>query len=136
MFPYLSMESWVTLFYQVLKIYYLNRVTQKSFKNLPGMAPALAVVDQAMQNSNIYSVSENILLKWMQYHYENVNKGHAKQLSNFDEDLRDGTVIAAVIKSHFENSKNIKDVKLSAHSEEIVVYNAKKVIEAISEIGL
>lgn len=45
-------------------------------------------------------------------------------------------MIAAVIKSHFENSKNIKDVKLSAHSEEIVVYNAKKVIEAISEIGL
>ena len=26
-FPYLSMESWVTMFYQVLKIYYLNRVT-------------------------------------------------------------------------------------------------------------
>ena len=89
-----------------------------------------------MQNSNIYSVSECILLKWMQYHYENANKGHAKTLTNFDDDLRDGTVIASVIKSHFENSKHIKDVKLSAHSEEIVLYNARKVIEAISEIGL
>lgn len=57
-------------------------------------------------------------------------------MTNFDEDLRDGTVIAAVIKSHFENSKHIKDIKISAHSEEIVMYNAKKIIEAISEIGL
>jgi hypothetical protein len=31
-FPYLSTESWITLFYQILKIYYLNRVTPKSFK--------------------------------------------------------------------------------------------------------
>ena len=35
--PYLAMESWLTMFYQVLKIYYLNRVTPKSFKNLPGL---------------------------------------------------------------------------------------------------
>ena len=37
--PYLAMESWLTVFYQVLKIYYLNRVTPKSFKDLTGLAP-------------------------------------------------------------------------------------------------
>mmetsp|Transcript_43635 Transcript_43635/g.42161 ORF Transcript_43635/g.42161 Transcript_43635/m.42161 type:complete len:195 (+) Transcript_43635:871-1455(+) len=26
-FPYLSQESWITIFYQILRIYYLNRVT-------------------------------------------------------------------------------------------------------------
>jgi hypothetical protein len=37
--PYLAMESWLTVFYQVLKIYYLNRVTPKSFKGIAGLAP-------------------------------------------------------------------------------------------------
>lgn len=44
-FPYLSMESWMTVFYQILKIYYLNRVTGKSFKTLPGVPSSEANVD-------------------------------------------------------------------------------------------
>ena len=64
-FPYISMESWVTLFYQVARIYYLNRVTPRSFKNLPGLPGNEANVDAAMMGSNIYSVPETILLKWL-----------------------------------------------------------------------
>lgn len=33
------------------------------------MPQAETTVDNAMQKSNIYSTSETILLKWMQYHY-------------------------------------------------------------------
>ena len=47
-FPYLSMDSWITVFYQVVKIYYLNRVTPKSFKNLPGIPGSESNVDQPM----------------------------------------------------------------------------------------
>jgi hypothetical protein len=65
-----------------------------------------------------------------------MNPTHPKQITNFDEDIRDGTVIAALIKSHYGNSKNIKDMKASAFSDELVLYNAKKIIEAIHEIGL
>jgi hypothetical protein len=68
-FPYLSMESWITMFYQVLRIYFLNRVTPKNFKTLPGVPIIESTVDAAMSKSNIYSVSESILLKWMNYHY-------------------------------------------------------------------
>ena len=68
-FPYLSMESWITLFYQVLRIYYLNRITPKNFKSLPGVPGQDSNVDTQMTKSNIYSVSETILLKWMTYHY-------------------------------------------------------------------
>jgi hypothetical protein len=64
-FPYLSMDAWMTVIYQVLRIYYLNRVTQKSFKGIPGMPVPETNVDPAMQSSNIYSVSETVLLKWM-----------------------------------------------------------------------
>jgi len=47
-FPYIAMESWLTVFYQVLRIYYLNRITQKNFKALPGIAPTETVVDASM----------------------------------------------------------------------------------------
>lgn len=134
--PYLAMESWLTVFYQVLKIYYLNRVTPKSFKNLPGIAPNETQIEPNMTKSNVYSVSESILLKWMTYHYKRVNPMHPKTITNFDADLHDGTVIAALIKSHYGNTVALQDLKMSAPYEEQVMFNAKKVIEAIHEIGL
>ena len=96
-FPYLQLESWITLYYQIMKIYYLNRVTPKAFKALPDMPAIETNVDQAMQNSNIYSVSETILLKWMQFHYNKMNALHPKRITNFDADLQDGTVFSALI---------------------------------------
>lgn len=135
-FPYLSTESWITLIYQVLKIYYLNRVTPKSFKNLPGMPASEATVEPAMQNSNLYSVPETILLKWMQYHYNKINPMLPKRLSNFDADLQDGRVFTALIQSHYGNVKNLKDIKTSCYNDDHLLFNAKRVIEAIHEIGL
>lgn len=116
--PYLAMESWLTVFYQVLKIYYLNRVTPKSFKNLPGVAPTDTGIEPIMTKSNFYSVPETILLKWMTYHYRRVNPMHPKLITNFDADLQDGTVIGALIKSHYGNAEALKELKASAAYEE------------------
>ena len=44
-------------------------MTPKNFKTLPGVPINESTVDQPMSKSNIYSVSESILLKWMNYHY-------------------------------------------------------------------
>ena len=81
------MESWITLFYQVLRIYYLNRISPKNFKSLPGVPGSDSTVEVPMTKSNIYSVSETILLKWMSFHYNVVNQMHPKTLTNFDADL-------------------------------------------------
>jgi hypothetical protein len=134
--PYLALESWLTIFYQVLKIYYLNRVTAKSFKNLPGIAQSETNVEPNMTKSNLYSVPESILLKWMTYHYRRVHPMHPKVITNFDADLQDGTVIAALIKSHYGSPAALEDLKTTANYEEQVIFNAKRVIEAINEIGL
>lgn len=135
-FPYLSIESWITLFYQVLKIYYLNRVTPKSFKNLPGMPTQEATVEAYMQGSNLYSVPETVLLKWMQFHYNKMNPLLAKRVTNFDADLQDGRVFDALIRSHYGNVKNLKDIKTSCYNDDHLLFNAKRIIEAIHEIGL
>ena len=78
------MESWITLFYQVLRIYYLNRISPKNFKSLPGVSVSYSIVEVPMIKNNIYSVSETILLKWMSFHYNVVNQMHLKTLTNID----------------------------------------------------
>lgn len=136
-FPYLSMDAWMTVIFQVLRIYYLNRVTAKSFKGIPGMPVNETTVDPPMMASNIYSVSETVLLKWMQYHYNKVNQMHPKTLSNFDADLQDSLVFAALIKSHYgSGSRNLKEMKPSVFNEEQVLHNARKLIDAVHEVGL
>lgn len=114
-FHHVSMESWITLFYQVLKIYYLNRITPKNFKNLPGVPAHDSQVDSAMSKSNVYSVSETILLKWMAFHYNQMNPMHPRILTNFDADLQDCTVFAALIKSHYGDPNSLKDFRSIVH---------------------
>lgn len=107
-YPFIAMESWLTVFYQVLRIYYLNRITPKNFKALPGLIPSEAIVDTPMTKSNIYSVAETILLKWMTYHVGLINPTQAHQLSNFDADLQDSTVFACLIRSHYGETNSLK----------------------------
>jgi hypothetical protein len=65
------------------------------------MSPAESITDVAMTKSNCYSVSECILLKWMSYHYNLINPLHTRSLTNFGNELRDGTVFNALIRSHY-----------------------------------
>lgn len=129
-------ESWITIFYQILRIYYLNRVTPKNFKSLPGMPSNEANVDNSMTKSNVYSVSETILLKWMQYHYNQLNPMHPKTLTNFDNDLHDSTVFAALIRSHYGEPEAFKDFRNIPTDKLHFENNAKKVIRAINDIGI
>ena len=76
--------------YQVFKIYLLNRVNAKSFRALAGMEASASSVDHNMSHSNIFTLSENILLKWMSHHYAKKNILTPKRCVNFDSDLADG----------------------------------------------
>ena len=46
--------------------------------------------DPALSGSNMYSVSEGVLLKWLTYHYAAMAPPKPKRITNFDKDLRDG----------------------------------------------
>lgn len=135
-FPYLSMESWITIFYQVLRIYFLNRVTPKNFKTLPGVPANESTVDLPMSKSNIYSVSESILLKWMNYHYNQMNPMHPRLIFNFDEHLRDSTVFASLIRSHYGDAAALKDFRNVAVDQSHFVHNSNCIVRAIAQIGI
>lgn len=135
-FPYLSKESWITVFYQVLRIYFLNRVTAKNFKALPGVPPIDSSVDSLMTKSNIYSVSETILLKWMTYHFNMVNTMHPRVITNFDTDLQDSTVFAALIRSHYGDAAALKDFRNIFFEQSTFNLNAECIVNACSQIGI
>ena len=64
LYNYLSMESWITLLYQIFKIYILARVTMKNFKaHLPSMSePPKFYLEQ----SNFTSVNESLIFFWVE----------------------------------------------------------------------
>ena len=141
-FNYLSLDSWITLFYQIVKIYHLNRLTPKVFKNTPGMPiPEKSVTNMGetpMEGSNLLSVSENLLLRWLETHYNKMKPGAPRVLKSFDEDLKDGHVFAAVIQSYVgvNASKALQQLRFGPQNKEEYLFNAEKVITALGDIGL
>ena len=87
-----------------------------------------------MSKSNIYSISESILLKWMNFHYNKKNEMHPKLISNFDEHLRDSTVFAALIRSHYGEATALKDFRNVAGmgDQSHFVHNANCIVRAIA----
>ena len=52
---------------------------------------------EILEKSNIFSVSENLLLKWLEVNYQKRTRGkQAKRLRNFNE-LKDGLFFEAVL---------------------------------------
>jgi len=138
-FAYLSTDSWITLFYQILKIYYLSRLSPKVFRNTPGMpADRPPIPDTFLEGSNFLNPSENLLLKWLELHYEKVRPGHPRVIKNFDQDLKDGHVLAAVIQSYVgvNASRSLQLLRFNPQSKEDYLHNAEKVINALEDIGL
>jgi len=134
--PYLSMDAWITLLYQIIRVFLLNRISPKTFRSLPGIPPDKAVVDSSMTSSNIYSTSENIVLCWLAHHYNSANPATPRHLTNFDQDLMDGCVIGAVVQSHVGQVGALAKLKQSPGSEEQRRGNVEKVLVALSEIGM
>ncbi|CAJ1445026.1 unnamed protein product [Effrenium voratum] len=161
-----SMEAWMTSMLQTVKIFLLNRITHKAFKTLPGMTPELdqpvgapvgaedmssEVVDKKgcpelqgsldqkfLADSNVYSVPECILLRWLNFHFWRGNKDRysPRKVSCFDSDLEDSIVLAVVIQSHVPHCQAVQNMRPQCTSLDHHEENAMHIIAALSEIGL
>ena len=100
----MSRDAWVTLLLQGVRIFVLARVTPKSFGSLPGVllpvaraakgkdgkdGPAKPATDPELVDSNVYSVSEGIVLKWLGYHVNATTPASAlPRITNAEEAFR------------------------------------------------
>jgi len=138
-FRYLSLDCWVTLFYQMMKIYSLNKVTLKALKNLPNIpAEKLTIPDYYLEGSNIYSTSENLLLRWLELYTDQMSPVAKPRLQNFSVDLRDSLNFLYLLQGYIGPSLSKMGVSLKpvCKNEEDYLFNAEKILNALSDLGL
>merc|ERR1719355_323615 len=89
-------------------------------------------------DSNICSISECILLRWLNFHFMRANKDrYAKTpVCTFDTDLEDSIVLSVVIESHVPNCQAVKNMKYPCTHPEHFEENAMQIVAALQEIGL
>ena len=61
---------------------------------------------------------------------------HPRILTNFDADLQDSTVFAALIRSHYGEPNSLRDFRNVVNDQGQAAHNAKRIVEAVSEIGI
>lgn len=69
LFNYLSVESWTSLLYQVLKLNVISRVTPKNIKSHVPFYKEKEIPAYYLEKSNFVSPSESILLHWCEEAY-------------------------------------------------------------------
>ncbi|XP_022089961.1 cilia- and flagella-associated protein 47-like isoform X2 [Acanthaster planci] len=151
LFESVSKRAWTDLLLQTLKVLVLARITPRQFKALSssGSSSSLPSINPDPLCSNIYSVGERILLAWLNHHYEqqrhkiwkDCDKGGippSRWVVNFDYDLLDGLVLAAVLAAHvpFLIKSHLQSMYTQPATAEQCLHNALKVVNAFRYIGL
>jgi hypothetical protein len=92
-FRYKSFEAWMTVIFQMIKIFVLNRVNVKQLKQTPGCEVITSEAktpsddpvttnyfsllsnewSNSLASSNVISVPESIILAWMTFHYNKIH---------------------------------------------------------------
>eukprot|EP00798_Chlamydomonas_sp_ICE-L_P015727 gene15727-21848_t len=138
-FDLISTQAWNSVVTQVFKVFVLGRVTLKSFKTLPGISEleALMPPDANIIGSNLYSVSESVLLAWMTMHYSRAFPDIAQRVTNFDEDLKSGLVVFSLLSGYWPALGSRKDVlHTTPTSEADFLDNNELVVRLMSEMGI
>ncbi|XP_033113331.1 cilia- and flagella-associated protein 47-like isoform X2 [Anneissia japonica] len=161
LFESVSKRAWTDLLLQSIKVLILSRVTPRSLKThaAPG-GQTLPSVNADPQSSNIYGVGERILLSWLNHYYEQqrhkiwveCNKESqylvfhrptggvppSRWVVNFDYDLLDGLVLAALLAAHvpFLVNTHLRDMYTHPATAEQCLHNALKVVNALKSIGV
>ncbi|XP_078514036.1 cilia- and flagella-associated protein 47 [Lissotriton helveticus] len=149
-FEALSKRVWTDVLLQIYKVLVLSRVSaleinsdQSSvLKGMPRISPAPL-------SSNIYSPEERALLTWLNIHYETMRnniwtdcqKGKIppkRWVVNFERDLLDGLVLAAVIASYcpFLISSHFVTMYTHPYIPEQCLHNCLILVNAFRAISL
>ncbi|EGR30900.1 hypothetical protein IMG5_121460 [Ichthyophthirius multifiliis] len=137
-FTYLQIDSWITLFYQILKIYFLGRLVPKTFKQLPGIPTEKLNLPPCIDKSNVFSQAEQLVLYWIEIHTEIANPLIRKKLCNIEQDLQDCVFFQYLIQSHVgkSTSKMFQNIKRDCQNQQDQEQNAEKILEVAKNTGI
>nr|XP_039264663.1 cilia- and flagella-associated protein 47-like isoform X2 [Styela clava] len=157
LFESVSKRAWTDLLLQLIKVLVLSRVTPKHYRSIRSMEEgfSLPTVSSDPLASNVYSVGERIILAWMNHHYERQRhrvwgcfessneseKGGvppSRWVVNFDFDLLDGLVIAAVVAAHcpWLIDRYFREMYTAPASPEQCLHNTLILVNALAQVGI
>nr|XP_033803452.1 cilia- and flagella-associated protein 47 isoform X2 [Geotrypetes seraphini] len=152
MFESVSKRVWTDVLLQVYKVLVLSRVPPiKSRSKIFELVSSKSIprIKSDPLASNIYSTSERVILTWLNTHYERTRKEAWKDcqkgvippmrwIVNFDKDLLDGLVLAAVLAAYcpFLIPSHILRMYPRPESPEQCLHNCLIVVNAVQTLGL
>ncbi|XP_034461453.1 cilia- and flagella-associated protein 47-like [Hippoglossus hippoglossus] len=106
----LSKRSWMDVLLQIYKVLVLCRVAESGLNTILNQedVDGIHTVNSQPVTSNVYSACELQLLSWLNKHFQNMRKTvwgtggvpPARWIVNFDLDLTDGLVLAALLAAY------------------------------------
>jgi hypothetical protein len=148
----INREAWAVLMYQAIRVFVLGRVTPVGLSKLPGvLMPATSKgkgggkksIDSELEGSNLYTLGESCLLKWVSYHVKAsmTNSLMKKRIVNFESDFADGSVFCHLLASHLPHLAKEEGQPLFGYTPctdtvnlekpDIRLANCKKVMEVL-----
>ena len=135
-FSAVSSYCWTSLIFQVVKVFVVSRVSMRSLRSLP-ISATIEVGKNYFTKSNLYSVSEMVLLKWMTSHFFQALPTVASCITNFDQDLRNGLALYSLLVGYWPSLTSYsKFLKKSPRGDNHFRENADVVIRMLSSLQL
>ncbi|KAJ3122953.1 Cilia- and flagella-associated protein 47 [Nowakowskiella sp. JEL0407] len=136
LFEVVSMEAWVTLFLQLVRVFICQPlVSVQHYKQLPNICDDFEwpIKSDAI---SFYNTPETLLLRWFSHHtYKNYNV--KKRLSNFSGDFKDSKPLMSAFVRHIPSLEHTH-FKNFHHDQnpnpQQLQYNAEKVCTALKDI--
>ncbi|XP_078264971.1 cilia- and flagella-associated protein 47-like [Rhinoraja longicauda] len=151
-FESISKCSWTDMLLQIYKVFVLSRLTVKDINNMQsslGCLESLPRINADPLSSNIYSIGERVLLTWLNFHYESMRnsvwtccmKGvvpPTRWIINFDLDLLDGLVLAAVLAAYCPDviPTHLVNMFTTPCTPEQCLHNSLVLLNAFNTLGL
>ncbi|XP_056226909.1 cilia and flagella-associated protein 47-like [Seriola aureovittata] len=144
----LSKRSWTDVLLQIYKVLVLVRVSVSGLNTSPiqeEVDEVLPVNSQPLV-SNVYSACELQLLSWLNKHYESMRKTvwgtggvpSARWIVNFDLDLTDGLVLAALLAAYcpYLICSHFRRMYTAASSLEQILHNNIIMVQSLTALSL
>ncbi|XP_070711754.1 cilia- and flagella-associated protein 47-like [Pempheris klunzingeri] len=139
----LSKRSWTDLLLQIYKVLVLCHVPENKLNTILNCQDIDGVSSQP-RASNIYSSSELQLLSWLNMHYQSTKKAvwggvpSARWIVNFDLDLTDGLVLAALLAAYcpYLISSHFRRMYTTTNNLEQILHNNIIVAQALTALCL
>ncbi|KAM7365486.1 hypothetical protein PAMP_016406 [Pampus punctatissimus] len=142
----LSKRSWTDVLLQIYKVLVLCSVSESSLNTTLSQEDGILPVDSQPLASNIYSPQELQLLSWLNMHYQSMRKTvwgtggvpSARWIVNFDLDLTDGLVLAALLAAYcpYLICSHFRRMYTTTTSLEQILHNNIIVTQALNTLSL